>query len=106
MRRITTAEQSARHGPSGKPAERARRRALALELVESAPRGTERAEALVLLSDTCPLTEAIRVRREALGEPGLPAAQKVLIHQFLAVAVRLTEGTASAEFHAHTSLRL
>jgi DNA-binding CsgD family transcriptional regulator len=80
--------------------------ALALDLVERSPPGPQRAEALILLSDTCPLTEAVRLRREALREPGLPAAERALIHQFLAVAVRLTEGMAAAEFHARTSLRL
>jgi DNA-binding CsgD family transcriptional regulator len=80
--------------------------ALAIELVNRAPPGSRRAQALILLSDVGPPEDAIRLRREALREPGISATEQALIHQFLAVAVRLTEGTGAARFHAKTSLML
>jgi DNA-binding CsgD family transcriptional regulator len=86
-------------------------RARARELVATTPEGPARAEALVLLSAVEAVgagdrERAIGLRREALLEAAEHPALQASTHQWLASAVRLTEGTRSGERHARVSLEL
>ena len=83
-----------------------RARALAHDLLSRTPPGPQRAEALILVSDIESSVSAIQYRRDALSQPGVPAAQRALIHQWLAYAVRMTEGIGAAVRHAQTSLEI
>jgi DNA-binding CsgD family transcriptional regulator len=86
-----------------------RARAHADDLLNTAPKGRERAEALVLLSDiehTGALERAIRLRREALAEAESDPALQAAIHKWLGWEVRSTEGFAAAEQHARSALEL
>jgi DNA-binding CsgD family transcriptional regulator len=86
-----------------------RARTHADELLKAAPKGCERAEALVLLSDiehTGALERAIALRREALAEAESDPALQTAIHQWLGSEVRSIEGFAAAEQHARRALEL
>ena len=86
-----------------------RARAHADELLKMAPKGRERAEALVLLSDiehTGALERAIALRREALAEADSDPALQASIHQWLGSEVRRTDEFAAAERHARLALEL
>jgi DNA-binding CsgD family transcriptional regulator len=86
-----------------------RARTHADELLKTAPKGRERAEALVLLSDLeerLDIERAIASRREALAEAESDPALQAAIHQWLGSEVRRTEGFAAAERHARSALEL
>lgn len=88
-------------------ADHARANALARVLLEGASRGVMRAEALVLLSDLASgPSEAIELRRMALGEAGDDLAMQADIHQALAWMTGLTEGADIEERHARAALAL
>jgi DNA-binding CsgD family transcriptional regulator len=85
----------------------ARARALGDELLDRAPPGAMRAEALVLASDLAPSPmEAVRLRREALIEAQDDLAIQAEIHEWLAWTTRFTEGPDVAEQHAVEALAL
>jgi DNA-binding CsgD family transcriptional regulator len=79
---------------------------LAAEVVDRATAGAERAEALVLLSDTKNMPLAVPLLKQALLEPGAPAALRASIHQRLSLDVRFIEGLDAAEEHALAAVDL
>ena len=79
---------------------------LAAEVVDRAAAGAERAEALVLLSETKNMPLAVPLLKQALLEPGAPAALRASIHQRLSLDVRFIEGLDAAEEHAHAAVEL
>ena len=79
---------------------------LAAEVVDRATAGAERAEALVLLSDTKNMPLAVPLLKQALREPGAPAALRASIHQRLSLDVRFLEGLDAAEEHALAAVDL
>ena len=79
---------------------------LAAEVVERATSGTERAEALVLLSETRNMPLAVPLLKQALQEPGASAALRASIHQRLSLDVRFIEGLDAAEEHALAAVEL
>ena len=85
-----------------------RARVLATALLERAPAGAERAEALWLMSEVEAegLRRRVELQREALREPGAPLALQALIQQRLSLIVRFSEGLASAERHARAAVAL
>ena len=83
-----------------------RARVLAAELIARARPGPERAEALVVLSDTEDMPLAVPLLKEALIEPGAPAALRASIHQRLSLDARFMEGLVAAERHALASVEL
>jgi DNA-binding CsgD family transcriptional regulator len=94
-----------RHLESG---EARRARALAVDLFTWSHAGTERAEALVLLSDVegaTNLERAIELRREAL-EAADPPRLQAEIHLWLGSSVRFTEGIDAADRHSLAALEL
>ncbi len=86
-----------------------RARAHADELLRTASKGREHAEALVLLSDlveSAHIEHAIVLRREALAEAESDPSLQGAIHHWLGSEVRRTEGIGSAEEHARSALEL
>lgn len=83
-----------------------RGRALAAELAARAAPGAERAEALVLLAEANEMALAVPLLKEALLEPGAPAALRASIHQRLSLDVRFREGLDAAEAHALAAVDL
>ena len=85
-----------------------RARTLSAELLALAKPGPERAEALALAADVAgdQLGRAIELQREALAEPGAPAALRVTLHQQLGLQVRFREGLEPAEEHARAAVDL
>ena len=69
-------------------------------------RGAERAEALVLLAETEDMPLAVPLLKQALQEPGAPAALRASIHQRLSLDVRFLEGLDAAEEHALAAVEL
>lgn len=95
-----------RHLESG---EARRAHALALDLMTWCDAGTQRAEALVLMSDVedgaANLERGIELRREALEAADLPRLQAE-IHLWLGHALRFTEGVDAADRHSRAALEL
>ena len=83
-----------------------RGRALAAELAARAAPGADRAEALVLLAEANEMALAVPLLKEALLEPGAPAALRASIHQRLSLDVRFREGLDAAEAHALAAVDL
>jgi DNA-binding CsgD family transcriptional regulator len=84
-----------------------RGRMLARDLLETARAGTERAEALLLVSEqTAEHQGAIGLLREALREAAASPNLQASIHQRLGGHLRFTEGPAAAEVHARASVEL
>jgi DNA-binding CsgD family transcriptional regulator len=83
-----------------------RARVLATEFAARAPAGAARAEALFLLAETEDMPLAVPLLKEALQEPGAPAALRAAIHQRLSLDVRFMEGLEAAERHALASVEL
>jgi DNA-binding CsgD family transcriptional regulator len=83
-----------------------RGRVLATELAARALAGADRAEALFLLAETEDMPLAIPLLKEALREPGAPAALKASVHQRLSLDVRFMEGLDAAEEHALAAVGL
>jgi DNA-binding CsgD family transcriptional regulator len=83
-----------------------RGRLLAAELAERAAPGADRAEALVLLAEANEMALAVPLLKEALLEPGAPAALRASIHQRLSLDVRFREGLDAAEAHALAAVDL
>ncbi len=79
---------------------------LAAEVVDRATAGAARAEALVLLSETRNMPLAVPLLKQALLEPGAPAALRASIHQRLSLDVRFIEGLDAAEGHALAAVDL
>ena len=83
-----------------------RGRALAAELAARAAPGADRAEALVLLAEAEDMPLAVPLLKQALLEPGAPAALRASIHQRLSLDVRFLEGLDAAEEHALAAVDL
>ena len=83
-----------------------RGRVLAAELAARAAPGAERAEALFLLAETEDMPLAVPLLKQALFEPGAPAALRASIHQRLSLDVRFAEGLDAAEEHALAAVDL
>ena len=83
-----------------------RGRVLAAELAARAAPGADRAEALVLLAEAEDMPRAVPLLKEALQEPGAPAALRASIHQRLSLDVRFLEGLDAAEEHARAAVEL
>ena len=83
-----------------------RGRALAAELAARAETGAGRAEAIVLLADGEDMPRAVPLLKQALLEPGTPAALRASIHQRLSLDVRFLEGLDAAEEHALAAVEL
>ena len=83
-----------------------RGRVLAAELAARAETGAGRAEALVLLAEAEDMPRAVPLLKEALLEPGAPAALRASIHQRLSLDVRFQEGLDAAEEHARAAVDL
>ncbi len=83
-----------------------RGRVLAAELAARAAPGADRAEALVLLAEAEDVPRAVPLLKEALLEPGAPAALRASIHQRLSLDVRFQEGLDAAEEHARAAVDL
>ena len=83
-----------------------RGRVLAAELAARAATGADRAEALVLLAEAEDVPRAVPLLKEALLEPGAPAALRASIHQRLSLDVRFQEGLDAAEEHARAAVEL
>jgi len=83
-----------------------RGRVLASELAARAAPGAERAEALVLLAEAENMPGAVPLRKQALLEPGAPAALRAAVHQRLSLDVRFLEGLDTAEEHALAAVEL
>ena len=83
-----------------------RGRVLAAQLAARADAGAERAEALLLLSETEDMPLAVPLLKEALEEPGAPAILRASIHQRLSLDVRFIEGLDAAEQHAVAAVEL
>ena len=83
-----------------------RGRVLAAELAARAETGADRAEALVLLAEAEDMPRAVPLLKEALLEPGAPAALRASIHQRLSLDVRFQEGLDAAEEHARAAVDL
>ena len=83
-----------------------RGRVLAAELAARAAPGADRAEALVLLSEAEDMPHAVPLLKQALLEPGAPAALRASIHQRLSLDVRFLEGLDAAEEHARAAVDL
>ena len=82
---------------------------LARELVEAARPGPPRAEALGLLAEVenaIDVSTGVDHCRQALREPGLPPELELELHRELAFSLRITEGLAAAEAHAHRAVAL
>ena len=83
-----------------------RGRVLAAELAARAASGADRAEALVLLAEAEDMPHAVPLLKQALLEPGAPAALLASIHQRLSLDVRFLEGLDAAEEHARAAVEL
>jgi DNA-binding CsgD family transcriptional regulator len=83
-----------------------RGRALAAELAVRATPGADRADALVLLAEAEDMPLAVPLLKQALLEPGAPAALRASIHQRLSLDVRFLEGLDAAEAHARGAVEL
>jgi DNA-binding CsgD family transcriptional regulator len=83
-----------------------RGRVLAAELAARAAPGADRAEALVLLAEAEDMPLAVPLLKQALLEPGAPAALRASIHQRLSLDVRFLEGLDAAEEHARAAVDL
>ena len=83
-----------------------RGRALAAERAARAQTGAERAEALVLLAEAEDMPRTVPLLKQALLEPGAPAALRASIHQRLSLHVRFREGLDAAEEHALAAVEL
>ena len=85
-----------------------RARTLSEELLAVAAPGPERAEALALAAEVEGdyIGRAIELQREALAEPGAPAALCATLHRQLALNVRFREGMEPAEEHARAAVEL
>ncbi len=83
-----------------------RGRVLAAELAARATPGADRAKALVLLAEAEDMPHAVPLLKEALLEPGAPAALRASIHQRLSLDVRFREGLDAAEEHALAAVDL
>jgi DNA-binding CsgD family transcriptional regulator len=83
-----------------------RGRVLAAELAGRAAPGADRAEALVLLAEAEDMPHAVPLLKQALLEPGAPAALRASIHQRLSLDVRFQEGLDAAEEHALAAVDL
>jgi len=83
-----------------------RGRVLAAELAARAAPGADRAEALVLLAEAEDMPHAVPLLKQALLEPGAPAALRASIHQRLSLDVRFREGLDAAEEHALAAVDL
>jgi hypothetical protein len=85
-------------------------RTLARGLIVRARSGRVRAEALAALAEIeqrfGALDECVRYRREALTFAARAPKLQLLLHQRLALSLRITEGLASAEKHAEAALAL
>ena len=70
--------------------------------------GPARAEALALAAEVEGdyIGRAIELQREALAEPGAPAALCAALHRKLALSVRFREGMEPAEEHARAAVEL
>ena len=87
----------------------ARALTLARDLVEAARPGPSRAEALGLLAEVenaIDVSTGVDHCRQALREPGLPPELELELHRELAFSLRVTEGLAAAEAHAHRAVAL
>ena len=124
-RRGRVGEHAIRHTPAGDRVALARRiaaatrahavtggieraRTLSEELLAVAPPGPARAEALALAAEVEGdyIGRAIELQREALAEPGAPAALCATLHRQLALYVRFREGMEPAEEHARAAVEL
>ena len=83
-----------------------RGRVLAAELAARVAPGADRADALVLLAEAEDMPHAVPLLKQALLEPGAPAALRASIHQRLSLDVRFREGLDAAEEHAHAAVDL
>ena len=83
-----------------------RARAILSDLLDAAPAGLARAEALLLAPDLEPPARAVALLEDALRAAGPDARLRAGIHARLAAAGRLTRGRAWAERHVQASLRL
>ncbi len=83
-----------------------RGRVLAAELAARVAPGADRAYALVLLAEAEDMPHAVPLLKQALLEPGAPAALRASIHQRLSLDVRFREGLDAAEEHAHAAVDL
>ena len=86
-----------------------RARMEANELLATAPKGRQRADVLMLLSDieaSGALERAVALRREALAHADSDPALQASIHHWLGSAVRKTEGLRAGELHARAALEL
>jgi DNA-binding CsgD family transcriptional regulator len=85
-----------------------RARTLSEELLAVAAPGPARAEALALAAEVegDSIGRAIELQREALAEPGAPAALCATLHRKLALSVRFREGMEPAEEHARAAVEL
>lgn len=83
-----------------------RAREIVSSLVDSAPEGRSRAEALLLASDLEGPAAAVILLEDALRTAGSEPRLRAAIHAALADVGRLTRGRAWAERHAEASLRM
>jgi DNA-binding CsgD family transcriptional regulator len=83
-----------------------RARAILSDLLDAAPTGSPRAEALLLAPDLEPPAKAVALLEDALRAAGPDTRLRALVHARLAAAGRLTRGRAWAERHVQASLRL
>ena len=86
--------------------EEERPRAIARELLATAPAGPARAEALALMADVEPLGRAVDTLAEAVREAALRPALQARLHLRLAEAGRVIHGLTWSEGHAVAALRL
>jgi DNA-binding CsgD family transcriptional regulator len=86
--------------------EKARPRAIALELVDSAEPGPPRAQALALLAELEKLDNATELLEEALREAEGDPLLEASLHRRLASTGRITRGRSWAELHARTAVEL
>jgi len=86
--------------------EKARPRAIALELVDRAEPGPPRAQALALLAELEKLDSATELLEEALREAEGNPLLEASLHLRLASTGRITRGRSWAEPHARTAVQL
>jgi DNA-binding CsgD family transcriptional regulator len=83
-----------------------RAQAILADLLEAAPAGVPRAQALVLAPDLEGPATAVALLQEALRSAGPDPRLRAVIHAEIAVAGRLIHSRSWAERHAQASLRL
>ncbi len=86
--------------------EKARPHAIAVELLDQAPAGPARAEALALLAELETMERAATLLLEAIREAAACPSLQARLHQRLAGDGRLTRSLGWAEEHARAALRL